>query len=85
VQHSASMGASIDMTSPAFEQVTQNIAQIGKTDFGSSSLEALAHAQQIILGFMHNNVFIQSIGDCLLLAGVITFFSAIPLFFLSRK
>ena len=28
---------------------------------------------------------IQSIDDCLLLAGIITFFSAIPLFFLSRK
>jgi DHA2 family multidrug resistance protein len=85
VQHSASMGAVIDTTSPAFEHVSQNIAKIGKTDFGSSSLEALAQSQVIILEFVRNNIFIQSIGDCLLLAGVITFFSAIPLFFLSRK
>ena len=85
VFHTAAVGGKIDTSSPAFEHVNQNIAQTSMADFGHSPIEALATAQQFILEFIQNKVFIQSIGDCLLLAGIITFFSAIPLFFLKKK
>lgn len=85
VYHSSAVGSAVDTSSPAFEHVSQNIAQIGKTDFGHSAHQAVLQAQQFILEFVHTKIFIQSIDDCLLLAGIITFFSAIPLFFLSRK
>src|SRR3569832_250827 len=85
VYHSAAVGSVIDSSSPAFEKISQKISQIGKTDFGHSIGESLLQAQQFILEFVHQKIFIQSIDDCLLLAGVVTFFSAIPLFFLSKK
>ncbi len=85
VYHSISVGSAIDSSNPAFERVAQNISHISKTDFGHSAHEAFSQAQQFILEFVYQKVFIQSIDDCLLLAGIITLFSAIPLFFLSRK
>ncbi len=85
VYHSSAVGSAINPSSPAFEKVSQNISLIGKTDFGHSIRDALLQAQQFILEFVHQKIFIQSIDDCLLLAGIITFFSAIPLFFLSKK
>jgi hypothetical protein len=75
----------MDPSSPAFEQIAQRVSLVGKTSFGSSVMEAFAQAQQFIFEFARGQIFIQSIDDCLLLAGIITFFSAIPLFFLSRK
>ncbi len=85
VYHSSAIGGAIDPSSPAFEQIAQRVSLVGKTSFGSSVMEAFAQAQQFIFEFVRGQIFIQSIDDCLLLAGIITFFSAIPLFFLSRK
>lgn len=84
VYHKAAVGAVIDTSNPAYEKVAHTISQISKTDFGHSAINAFLHAQQVILEFVYQKIFIQSIDDCLLLAGIITFFSAIPLFFLSR-
>jgi DHA2 family multidrug resistance protein len=85
VHQTSTVGSAIDPSSPTFEHISQNIAQISKTHFGHSILDAAMQAQQFIVEFAQQKIFIQSIDDCLFLAGIITFFSAIPLFFLSRK
>ncbi len=85
VYHSSAIGGVMDSSSPAFEQIAQKISLVGKTSFGSTAMEAFSQAQQFIFEFVQGQIFIQSIDDCLFLAGIITFFSAIPLFFLSRK
>jgi hypothetical protein len=57
----------------------------GIQEHGKDAVEAALQAQQLILGVVQKQIFIQSIGDSLLIAGIITFFSCIPLFFLNKK
>ena len=83
--HSTIYGLNVDATSPAYEHIALQLEHSVFTNGGSSPLIALAQAQQLILENIQKHVFTQAIADNLLIAGIITFFSCIPLFFLRKK
>jgi len=85
IYHEAMYGSVIDQTSPMFQQVTMNLEAAARSNIGSGSWEVFTQARQSILDAIHNDVFIQAIDDNILIAGVITFFSCIPLFFIKAK
>jgi DHA2 family multidrug resistance protein len=85
VYQTSSIGAVIDSSSPYFEHIQELLEATGIQQYGKNILEAALQAQQIILSTVQKQIFIQAIDDSLLIAGVITFFSCIPLFFLTKK
>ncbi len=82
VYHSSALGSALDTSSPVFQEISQQLSGASQTSFGHSLLQAGIQAQQFILDFAQHTIFIRSIDDCVLLAGIITFFSVVPLFFL---
>lgn len=82
IYHEAMYGGAIDQSSPAFQQVKMTLESAAHSNIGSGAWEVFNQAQKTILDTIHNEVFIQAIDDNILLAGVITFFSCIPLFFI---
>lgn len=85
VYHSSAMGAAVDTSSPLFDRVQTLLEATGLSQCGKNIFEAALQAQQVIISVVQKQVFIQAIDDNLLLAGIITFFSCIPLFFLTKK
>jgi len=85
VYQTSAIGSTINSTGPAFERVQDLLELSGIQEHGKDAVEAALQAQQLILGVVQKQIFIQSIGDSLLIAGIITFFSCIPLFFLNKK
>lgn len=84
VYHTAMYGSVIQEDSPLFAQVKVDLVQKAYSKVGSSFLESAFQAKELILSHIENLVFIQAIADNLLIAGWITFFSSIPLFFLRK-
>ncbi|MBS0648402.1 MAG: DHA2 family efflux MFS transporter permease subunit [Verrucomicrobia bacterium] len=85
VYHTAAIGATVDTSSPLFDRVQTLLETTGFTQCGKNIFEAAVHAQQVIIGLAQKQIFIQSIDDNLLIAGIITIFSCVPLFFLTKK
>lgn len=83
--HEAMYGMSINQTSPIFQQVSGELQNAARNHIGSGPWEMVTQAQEMILKSIHQEVFIQAIGDNILIAGIITFFSAIPLFFIKTR
>ncbi len=84
VYHSAMFGSVIREDSPAFAKVKVELAHEAYSRVGSGFFKGALQAQELILSQIENHVFIQAIADNLLIAGGITFFSCIPLFFLKK-
>lgn len=82
--HEAMYGVAIHQNSPIYQQVSTNLELAARTNLGSGNWEAVTQAKQSILSMIHTEVFIQAINDNILIAGVITFFSCIPLFFIKK-
>ncbi len=85
VYHTSAIGSVVNTSNPLFERVQDLLEASGVNEFGKNIFDAALQAQQIIIGVVQKQVFIQAIDDSLLLAGVITFFSCLPLFFLTKK
>lgn len=85
VYHTSAIGGSVDTSSPLFDRVQSLLEATGLSECGKNIFEAALQAQQVIIGVVEKQIFIQAIDDNLLLAGIITFFSCIPLFFLTKK
>jgi DHA2 family multidrug resistance protein len=85
VYHSAQFGAVIDTTNPLFVGTQASLKEFVVNHLGKSLQTAAAYAQEIIQGTIQKQVFIQAIDDNILLAGIITLFSSLPLFFLRKK
>jgi DHA2 family multidrug resistance protein len=85
VFQTSTIGAAVDTSSPFFERIQERIETLGISKYGQNIFEAALQAQQIIISTVQKQSFIQAIDDSLLIAGIITFFSCIPLFFLTKK
>jgi DHA2 family multidrug resistance protein len=84
IYHGAAYGQVIDTTSPVFESVKHILEQTVTSHFGSNPWNAIQQANILIHNHIDKNIFIRAIDDNLLIAGVITFFSCLPLFFLKK-
>jgi DHA2 family multidrug resistance protein len=84
IYHSAAYGEVIDHHSPIFESVRSVLEQTIYAHFGSNPWQAIEQARLVLHAHIDKQIFIQAINDNLLIAGFITFFSCIPLFFLRK-
>lgn len=85
VYQTSTIGAAVNTSSPYFMRLQELLETTGIQEVGKNIFDAALHANQMILNTVQKQIFIQAIGDSLLVAGIITFFSIIPLFFLSKK
>ena len=85
VYQASAIGAVVDNTSPYFERIQDLLEASGIQQYGKNIFEAAVQAQNILMATVQKQIFIQAIDDSLLIAGLVTFFSIIPLFFLSKK
>jgi len=85
VYQTSTIGTAVDTSSPYFVRIQELLEASGIQDFGKNIFDAALHAQQVLLNTVQKQIFIQAIDDSLLVAGIITFFSIIPLFFLTKK
>ena len=85
VFHTTTIGSAVDTSSPAFTAIQDRLEASVINRIGASVMNAALYAQEIIVATIKKQVFIQAIDDSILVAGIITFFSCIPLFFLRKK
>jgi len=83
--HAAMYGQVIDVSSPIFEKVQDRLEISVEGTFGSGLWDSVDQAQQLILNNINQHIFVRAIDDNILIAGIITFFSAIPLLFIKSK
>ena len=84
VYHSARFGAAIDTTNPLFIEIQASLREFVVNQLGKNLYVAANYAQEIILNTIQKQVFIQAIDDNILLAGIVTLLSSLPLFFLTH-
>jgi len=80
--HGAMYGQEIDPGSPIFDKAQMHLQHAASTIFGVDWTDAAEQARQVLLENINKHVFVQAIDDNILIAGLITFFSCIPLFFI---
>lgn len=81
--HAGTYGENVDVNSPAFAKVLSALETSAYSVYGSG-VDAIIQAQVLITNNINLQIFVQAIDDNLLIAGIITIFSCIPLFFLKR-
>jgi DHA2 family multidrug resistance protein len=84
VHHTEAFGQTLQQGLASFDQARESFGAFIAAHFGSTPEAALLQAQQLIFDHIGKEIFIQSIADNLLVAGWITFLSAIPLLFLRK-
>lgn len=82
IYHQAMYGMVVNEHGPAYQEVAMKLELAAKNNIGSGSWETLTQVKQAIIDTVHTEVLIQAIDDNILIAGIITFFSCVPLFFI---
>jgi DHA2 family multidrug resistance protein len=82
IYHEAMYGIAVKQNSPIYQEITARLEDAARVNLGADGWEIATQVKHTILDAIHTEVFIQSIDDNILIAGIITFFSCIPLFFI---
>jgi DHA2 family multidrug resistance protein len=82
IYHTQSFGEMIQLNSPAYHQVLQNIKYFVASSVGTAGTLADRQSQFILMSHVTRQSFVQAIDDDFLLAAVITVICAVPVLFL---
>ncbi|MGA3014065.1 MAG: DHA2 family efflux MFS transporter permease subunit [Bacteroidales bacterium] len=82
IYHTQSFGEMIQLNSPAYHQVLQNIKYFVASSVGTAGSMTDRQSQIILMSHVTRQSFVQAIDDDFLLAAVITVVCAIPVLFL---
>lgn len=84
--HSQIFSASVNTTSPVYQEVVHHLDGYMKANVGSNSAVAAQQSSYVVSAHLNKQAFIEGINDDFLLAGIITLIGGVPVFFLhSRK
>lgn len=84
--HSQIFSASVNTTSPVYQEVVHHLNGYMQENVGSNSAVAAQQSSYVVSAHLNKQAFIEGINDDFLLAGIITLIGGVPVFFLhSRK
>jgi DHA2 family multidrug resistance protein len=82
IYHTSTYGQMVDQYSPAFQQVTSQLAHFSQNAVGGTSALAAMRARALIATHIAQQSFVRAINDDFLVAGGITLLSVLPIFVL---
>jgi DHA2 family multidrug resistance protein len=85
VVHAQHYGETIDVNSPVFTSTLRNIGNFVVHQAGSFGQIAEQQSRYLLFSNLNKQAFVQGVADDFLLAAIITFISALPVFFLRLK
>jgi MFS transporter, DHA2 family, multidrug resistance protein len=85
VHHSQVYGGEIRQNSEVFQNTVKNLKFYAQHEAGSTPLDATKQSQSLLLMNLSKQAYVEGINDDFLLAGIITLFGGIPIFFLHTK
>ena len=80
IYHTSTYGQMVDQYSPAFQQVTRQLAQFSQNAIGGTTAVSAMRAQALIATHIAQQSFVRAINDDFLVAAGITLLSVIPIF-----
>lgn len=83
--HTQMYGSAINANSQTFHSIAANMNYFIQHDVGSSAANAIKQGQAVIMAHVNKQAFIQGVDDDFLIAGLITLFGALPIFWLHVK
>ena len=83
--HSQMYSQAIDVTSPAYKNVTRNMSTYFQHEAGYNAANAARLSQSAVISQVNKEAYIQAIDDDFMIAGFITLIGIIPVFWLHNR
>ena len=85
IYHTQVFGESVQVNSPAFQNVVRNMGHFVQSSMGTVGSVAQSQSQYLLMSHIGKQAFIEGINDDFMLAAIFTFVSLIPVVFLKGK